>query len=184
MSKFVLPGDEVAVVEEYIPAEGTYEHEGIIRASVAGKLSLNDNDMTATVKPVNEPNILKPGDNVFCRITDVRASMAVCEIIASDGNDRDITGDKSATIHVSKLSSEYVQDVGKEYRPGAVIRAKVLQVKPSVQLSTQEPHYGAIKALCRKCRKPMEADGKVLKCKACERTETRTIADDYGCVEF
>ena len=103
MSKFVLPGDEVAVVEEYIPAEGTYEHEGIIRASVAGKLSLNDNDMTATVKPVNEPNILKPGDNVFCRITDVRASMAVCEIIASDGNDRDITGDKSATIHVSKL---------------------------------------------------------------------------------
>ena len=151
---------------------------------MAGKLSLNDDDMTATVKPVNAPNILKPGDGVFCRITDVRASMAVCEIIASDSNNRNITGDKSATIHVSKLSSDYVQDVGKEYRPGDIIRAKVLQVKPSVQLSTQEPHYGAIKALCRKCRKPLEADGKVLKCKACERTESRTMADDYGCVDF
>lgn len=140
--------------------------------------------MTATVKPLNPPNILKPGDSVFCRITDVRASMAVCEIIASDGNERDITGDRSGTIHVSKLSSDYVQDVGKEYRPGDVIRAKVLQVKPSVQLSTQDAHYGAVKALCRKCRKPLEQDGKNLKCNACERTETRTIADDYGCVDF
>ena len=184
MSKFVLPGDEVAVVEEYIPAEGTYESEGIIRASVAGKVTLNDEKMTASVNSINPPNSLSAGDDVFCRITDVRSSMVVCDILGSTGNDRRISGDRSGTIHVSKLSSDYVQDPSKEYRPGDLIRAKVLQVKPSLQLSTQGPHYGVVKALCRKCRKPLELEGKSLKCEACERRESRTLADDYGSVDF
>ena len=98
--------------------------------------------------------------------------------------DRDITGDTSATIHISKLSSDYVQDVGREFRPGDLIRAKVIQTKPSVQLSTQEPHFGVVKASCRKCRAPLSVHGKALKCEPCERVENRKVADDYGDINF
>ena len=182
--KMVLPGDEVAVAEEYMPAEGTYEQDGKILSSLAGELELDQEEKVAKVSPKNPLVTLKNGDSVYCRITDVRASMAICEIFAAEGKEREITGEKSATIHVSKLSSEYVQDVGKEYRPGDLIRAKVIQTKPSVQLSTQEAHFGVVKALCRRCRSPMVRQGKGLRCEPCERVETRKIADDFGDINF
>ena len=182
--KTVLPGDEVAVAEEYMPAEGTYEHDGKILSSLAGELELDEGEKVAKVKAKNPMVTLKNGDSVFCRITDVRASMAICEILAAEGKDRDITGDTSGTIHISKLSSEYVQDVGREFRPGDLIRAKVIQTKPSVQLSTQEPHFGVVKALCRNCRCPLTKQGKALRCEPCERVESRKVADDYGDVNY
>lgn len=178
--KTVLPGDEVAVAEEFMPAEGTYEYDGKILSSLAGELQLDQEEKVAKVFPKNPLVELKNGDSVFCRITDVRASMAICEIFAAEGREREITGETSATIHVSKLSSEYVQDVGREFRPGDLIRAKVIQTRPSVQLSTQEPHFGVVKALCRKCRCPLTRQGKSLKCEPCERVESRKLADDYG----
>ncbi|MEM0263358.1 MAG: RNA-binding protein, partial [Saccharolobus sp.] len=36
--ELVLPGEEIAVIEEFIPSDGTYESNGIIRASVIGKI--------------------------------------------------------------------------------------------------------------------------------------------------
>jgi exosome complex component CSL4 len=182
--KTVFPGDEVAVAEEYMPAEGTYEYDGKILASLAGDLELDQEEKVAKVTPKNPLVVLRNGDSVFCRVTDVRASMAICEIFAAEGKDRDITGDTSATIHISKLSSDYVQDVGREFRPGDLIRAKVIQTKPSVQLSTQEPHFGVVKASCRKCRAPLSVHGKALKCEPCERVENRKVADDYGDINF
>lgn len=182
--KTVFPGDEVAVAEEYMPAEGTYELDGKILSSLAGELDLDEEEKIAKVTPKNPLVMLKNGDSVFCRITDVRASMAICEIFAVEGKEREITGDTSSTIHVSKLSSDYVQDVGREYRPGDLIRAKVIQTRPSVQLSTQEPHFGVVKARCRKCRSPLSVHGKALKCEPCERVESRKVADDYGDFNF
>lgn len=183
-NKTVFPGDEVAVAEEFMPAEGTYELDGKILSSLAGNLELDQEEKIAKVTPKNPLVVLKNGDSVFCRITDVRASMAICEIFAVEGKEREITGDTSATIHVSKLSSDYVQDVGREFRPGDLIRAKVIQTRPSVQLSTQEPHFGVVKARCRKCRSPLSVHGKALRCEPCERVENRKVADDYGDINF
>ncbi|KQM12329.1 RNA-binding protein [Methanomassiliicoccales archaeon RumEn M1] len=180
----VVPGEEVAVAEEYMPDMGTYEHDGKIISALAGELELDKDKMLAKVSAVNPMNLLKVGDSVFCRVTDVRAAMAICEIVATEGSKRGITGETSATIHISKLSSEYVQEVGKEMRPNDLVRAKVIQTTPSVQLSTQEPHFGVVKALCRKCRSPMVCQGKSLRCEPCERVESRKLADDYGDVDF
>ncbi|MGI5960327.1 MAG: exosome complex RNA-binding protein Csl4 [Methanomassiliicoccaceae archaeon] len=180
----VVPGEEVAVAEEYMPDRGTYEYDGKIYSALAGELELDKENMVARVQAANPMNLLKSGDSVFCRVTDVRPAMAICEIIGTEGKDRAITGETSATIHISKLSSEYVQEVGKEMRPGDLVRAKVIQTVPSVQLSTQEPHFGVVKALCKKCRSPLVCQGRSLRCDPCERVENRKLADDYGDVHF
>jgi exosome complex component CSL4 len=182
--KTVLPGEEVAVAEEYMPDAGTYEYDGKILSALAGELQLDRDKMLARVSATNPMNLLRNGDSVFCRVTDVRTAMAICEIVAVEGRDRTITGETSATIHISKLSSEYVQEVGREMRPGDLIRAKVIQTAPSVQLSTQEPHFGVVKAMCRKCRGTLECQGRSLRCEPCERVESRKLADDYGNVSF
>jgi len=45
----VLPGDEVAVAEEYMPDEGTYEQDGKILSALAGELELDAGKMVAKV---------------------------------------------------------------------------------------------------------------------------------------
>ncbi|MCQ5376132.1 MAG: exosome complex RNA-binding protein Csl4 [Methanomassiliicoccales archaeon] len=182
--KCVLPGDEVAVVEEFIPGEGTYEIDGKIFSAYCGDLELDYEEKIAKVSARNPPVTLKVGDVVYAEVTDVRNSMAICEVIAVEGKERDISGDTSATIHISKVSSGYTQDVGKELRPSDIIRAKVIQVKPSLQLSTVGHHFGVILALCKKCRAPLKKRNRTLYCERCERTDVRKLADDYGEVKF
>jgi exosome complex component CSL4 len=180
----VLPGEEVAESEEYLPAEGTYEEDGKVFAAMMGELQLDLDEKVARVVPFNPMAELKPGDFVFCAVTDVKNCMAICEVVAIEGKEREITGDTSGTIHISKLSSDYVQDASREVRPSDIIRAKVLQAKPSVQLTTVGSHLGVVKALCKRCRAPMTRKEKGLYCANCERNESRKIADDYGDVEF
>src|SRR3989442_6806813 len=65
-------------------------------------------------------------------------------------------------------------------RRGDIIRAKVIQVKPSGQLRTAEPNLGVVKALCSVCRGPLEVRGRELYCPRDERTERRKLAADYA----
>ena len=182
-ARTVLPGDEVAVEEEYLAGEGTYNRDGAICAAVVGELELDNDDMIAKVVAVNPMAELKEGDIVFGVIDAVRASMAVCSVVAMDGRDRGVSGDTYGTIHISKVSPDYVQDMGREVRPSDIVRAKVIQTKPSLQLTTVDRHLGVVKALCRRCRMPMVPSNKGLYCEECKRTETRKVADDYGCVK-
>ena len=190
----VLPGDEVAEAEEYLPAEGTYEENGKVISALKGILELDDKEKVAKVVAENPMVTLNIGDEVFAEITDVRASMAIAEVVIVNGKSRNITGDTNGTIHVSKLSQEYVQDVGREVRPSDIIRAKVTQVTrklwKSRTLARRMPflrlagaHYGVVKALCRKCRQPLLKVDKGLYCNSCERSDMRKLADDYGDVE-
>src|SRR5256712_7401032 len=66
------------------------------------------------------------------------------------------------------------------YRLGDIIRAKVIQVKPSVQLTTAERDLGVVKARCSVCRGPLEVRGRELYCPRDERTERRKLAADYA----
>lgn len=175
----VLPGDEVAIAEEYMSGEGTYEMDGKIYASAVGELDLDPREKVAKVILDNPPVVLTEGDVVIAEVTDTKPAMAIVNVIGQEGRERAVSSETLAAVHVSKLSSSYVEDAGDAVRPGDIIRATVIQAEPSVQLSTAGPHFGVIRALCGRCRSPLERRGRSLYCKRCDRTETRKIADDY-----
>lgn len=175
----MLPGDEVAIAEEYMSGEGTYESEGKIFASAVGELDLDAREKTARVILDNPPIVLMEGDTVLAEVTDTRPAMAICSVVAQEGKARSVSSETLASVHVSKIASSYVEDAGDLLRSGDLIRAQVIQADPSVQLSTTGPHFGVIRALCMVCRAPLEIRGRDLYCKRCERKETRKLADDY-----
>lgn len=175
----VLPGDEVAIAEEYMSGEGTYEHDGKIYASAVGELDLDPKEKVAKVVLDNPPVVLQEGDVVLAEVTDTKPAMAICTIIAQEGRERAVSSETLASVHVSKIASSYVEDPGDVMRPGDLIRAVVIQAEPSVQLSTAGPHYGVVRALCSRCRSPLERRGRALYCDRCDRTENRKLADDY-----
>jgi exosome complex component CSL4 len=177
--KRVLPGDEVAIAEEYMSGEGTYEMDGKVYASTVGELDLDAREKVAKIVLDNPPVVLQEGDVVLGEISDTKPAMAIVSILKQEGRDRDVSSETLASVHVSKISSSYVEDAGDLMRPGDLIRATVIQADPSVQLSTAGPHFGVVRALCGRCRSPLERKGRALYCEKCDRTENRKVADDY-----
>ena len=177
----VFPGDEVAVEEEYLASDGTFSCDGKIYASQIGILELDDDEMIARVISPNPPNVLKEGDIVFATVADIRSTMATADVVASETTIREIGNETYATIHVSKISPGYTDDVAKELRKGDLIRAQVMSTKPSLQLTTKDDHLGVIRSLCGTCKSELVRKGKTqLYCKECERSFPRKLADDYG----
>jgi exosome complex component CSL4 len=176
----VLPGDEVAQAEEYMAGEGTYEDKnGKVYASAMGELQVDEAEKVVKVVPNNPPIVLIEGDTVIADVSDVKPAMAICFIVSQEGKRREVSSETLAAVHVSKISSSYVEDAGDLIRPGDLIRAKVIQALPSVQLTTAGPHLGVLRALCSSCRRPLDRKGEELHCERCERTEVRKTADDY-----
>ena len=182
--KIAVPGECLGTIEEYIAGEGTFEDDGSIIASVPGHVIVNENAKMISVKTRNPPVVLQKGDHVFVEVTGLYESMVLTEILMVDGNERAVVGETSATIHISKIDRRYTGDVGEEFRLSDVVRAEVLQVEPSVQLTTSYPHLGVVKASCMKCRTPLDRKKDMLQCPNCERKEKRKMADDYGEVRF
>ncbi|UCG71151.1 MAG: exosome complex RNA-binding protein Csl4 [Thermoplasmata archaeon] len=175
-----MPGEEIATSEEFLAGEGTYEMKGKIFSSFLGKLNLDAKEMVASVEPINPLVELKVGDIVLAHVQDLRSSMVILDVARVEGKLRNVTGETLASIHVSKISEGYTSDVRNEFRIGDIIRAKVVQTKPSVQLSTEKSNLGVLLALCTKCRMPLIKKEKNLFCENCRRTEIRKTAPDYG----
>lgn len=178
--KMVLPGDQIAVAEEFEPGEGTYERNGLVFAATPGLLELDAHSRVARVRAFNPPAELRVGDIVYGAVDDIRGMMATATILAIHGRTRQISGESEGTIHISNVSEEYTEDIHDMYRLGDIIRAKVIQVKPSLQLTTAEPDLGVVKALCSVCRGPLELRGRDLYCPRDERVERRKFAADYA----
>src|SRR5947209_17701392 len=178
--RMVLPGDAIAAAEEYEAGEGTYEKDGQIWAAIPGLLELDGQNFVARVRPFNPLAELKTGDVVYGVISDIRSSRAESTCAAVHGNKREITGETEGAIHVSKISNEYIEDMRDAFHLGDIVRAKVIQAKPSLQLTTAEPTLGVVKAMCSNCRGPLEMRGRELYCPRDERSERRKLAADYA----
>ncbi|MFA7622329.1 MAG: exosome complex RNA-binding protein Csl4 [Candidatus Methanomethylophilaceae archaeon] len=181
----VFPGDEIAVEEEYAASDGTFASDGKIYASQIGDLVLDDEECIARVISPNPPNVLKEGDVVYAIVADIRKTMATADVVAKEGTERQVGGETYATIHVSKISPGYTEDVSKELRKGDFIRDRVIGIKPSLQLTTKEEHLGVIRSLCSRCKGEFVKKGEnKLYCEECKYSMPRKLADDYGDVQI
>ena len=180
--RLVYPGDPVGVAEEFVPGPGTYEENGEVFAATLGYLKLDTSDFVASVERFTpEPAVVKPGDIVIGTVNATRGSMAIVEVKAlAHHPERGIGGDTNGTLHVSKASDQYVEYMDAAFRVRDIIRAKVLETKPAIQLTTKSPGLGVLKSYCPRCGTPMNKKGHGLLCPECDWKATGKLADDYG----
>ena len=180
-NKVILPGEQVATTEELMPGEGTYEDNGVIRASRLGVFEIDTKNRRAKIKPLTSvPVEIKTGNIVLAKVNSVRSNMVIADVIHVIGKNRQVSGDTNATLRVSEISNGYTKDPATEFSTGDIIRAKVTQVRPSLQLATKDKDLGVIKAVCSKCRASLVQKGNMLECQNCDNKERRKIAIDYG----
>ncbi|MHA1131935.1 MAG: exosome complex RNA-binding protein Csl4, partial [Candidatus Helarchaeota archaeon] len=58
----VLPGYKIGVIEMYMPGAGTYTENGIIHASIVGRVKIDNTQKRVSVAPIEEkPSLPKEG---------------------------------------------------------------------------------------------------------------------------
>ncbi len=185
MNRIVSPGEFLGTIEEFVPGHNVIEIDGKIYSSILGSVEVNQKHMTISVRPIQELPVLKVGEIVYGVVQELYNDFVIVTVVAIEGSDREIVGGKQdGIIHVSKVSDRYVDEIGKMFRIGDIVRAKVIKAKPSLQLTTAEPHLGVVRALCMKCRQPLRKKDNMLYCERCGRNETRKIAFDYGNIKI
>jgi exosome complex component CSL4 len=178
---FVLPGELVGTTEEFKPGDGTTVSAGDIYSTATGNVIIDRKARVVSVRPSTlTPNILKVGDIVYGKITDVRESGAMVEVAGIEGKEeREIVNVRSGDVHVSNVRDSYVKRLSDEFRPFDIIRARVTDAE-RMRLTTAEDSLGVVKAYCSNCRGELVLEGKKLKCPVCNMTETRKISTEYG----
>lgn len=180
--EFVIPGDELGFSEEFIPDEGAYEEDGKVFAAITGEVSIDMKERKIKVFPkIGMPPIPKDGDLVIGTIVDIKAQIAIVEIVKLKGNDRALSKYTRGGIHISQVRDAYVSTLSREFKVGDIVCAKITNTqRDPIQLSTVDKDLGVIKAFCLRCSSPLTRVGNKLKCKECGRTEFRKISSEYG----
>ncbi len=180
-SQSALPGDKLAVSEEFLPGQHTYDDSGAIRALRAGSVSRDAKSMEISVKPAVEPEIIKVDDWVTGQVEGVQANSANVHIYFLNGKPtyKDFSG---------MLSLRGLSGGGRGARrttpvkTGDVVRCRVFSlVNGIIHLTIEEPDMGVVSALCGNCGKPLlRGSSTRAKCDECGNAEDRKLARDFG----
>ncbi|MDG6983031.1 MAG: exosome complex RNA-binding protein Csl4 [Nitrososphaerota archaeon] len=177
----VLPGDKVAVSEEFLPGLHTYDDSGAIRALAAGSLVKDMKNMEISVKPAAEPELIRIDDWVTGQVEGSQANSANVHIFFHNGKltHKDFSG---------MLSLRGLSGGGRGARrttpvkAGDIVRCRVFSlVNGIIHLNIDEPDMGVVSALCGNCGRPLlKGSATRVKCDECGNVEERKLARDFG----
>ncbi|MEC8875331.1 MAG: exosome complex RNA-binding protein Csl4 [Candidatus Thermoplasmatota archaeon] len=178
------PGDRLASAMEYMPGNGVYEEDGELFAGICGELEEDNQKMIVCIKPsVSIPVEINEGDTVFGRIQSLRDSMVSVEILKVKGEKRSIGNYTVGTLHIAKMSSEYVSDIKKLYQINDLIQATVIKAKPAIELTTSPDKDGVVFARCGITHDVLKLVDGELWSEELRRRTTRKISNVYGKVQ-
>ncbi len=177
---FVVPGEKLGVIEEFIPDSGTYTEDGSIRAKDVGYVLMDfENKKVSVFGPSNNLKVPKVGSIVEGIVTGTQNSMATIKITKI--GQKTISGFFTGLIHISDISFGYTKSMFDSLRDGDYVRAKVVSEMNRVyHLSMKGNNLGAMYASCSKCGSSLTPKNRRLSCTQCGNTENRRIAPDYG----
>ncbi len=182
--RMVVPGEVLGAAEEYVVEQGVYiDEQGLLRASVAGRLVIDPRSKTVRVVPVKVPRLPRQGSTSLGLVVQVRHDLVVLDLygeVSPDPAPRwlyEYDSPLTGGIPISMVTKEYVEDLHDYFRPGDLVLARVLNNTTPYTLTTKPPQYGVVYALCSRCGAQMQPlNPRSMKCPRCGRVENRKVS--------
>lgn len=178
--KRVVPGDKLAVIEEFSPSEGTYVNDSSIRALKLGVAKYNQKKKEVKIEPLKKIKIPMVGDSVIGQVEAIQSNVANIKIyyINNERSPNNFTG-------MIILKPERQIKKGKEKtticKLGDIIRAKVTSYNNAIfHLSINGNENGVIYTRCSSCGGNVIKIDQRVKCIDCGLVEGRKLAFDFG----
>ena len=177
--QFVVPGQRLGVIEEFMPDSGTYVKDGYIYSSSVGYVLIDFVNKKVSVYPVaRNTNVPRIGSIIIGWVTGVQNSSATVQIIKVGR--KFLPGHFTGIIHISDVSHRYLDNMYDAFRIGDLIRAKVISDKnKTFHLATKDENLGVLYAFCSQCGGIL-IKRRSLRCAVCGTIEKRKIASDFG----
>ncbi|MEM0359924.1 MAG: exosome complex RNA-binding protein Csl4 [Candidatus Diapherotrites archaeon] len=179
--KLVLPGEELGTSEEFEAGENTFQEDGLVCADCIGEAEFDQKNYQVKVKKAKPLKAFTPGTRVYGIVSAVRKNYALITMReAYAGKEKRVLTRGNATLMVSMIANSYIKDIRDAFRVGDIIVAEVESIKPyGVNLRTNKPDLGVVRAYCSKCRKPLHLTQGKLMCTGCGSLEKRKTASEY-----
>ena len=178
--QFVVPGEDLCVVEEFSPGPGTYESSGVVYSHLTGDRVADLKERKVQVVPkARIPVMPTDGSTVIGEVTNAHDKSAIISIYKVDSKvvGRPFTG----ILHISSSSPRYERNMEDVCKRGDLIRAKVFNDKNRIpELTTAGRGLGVIQAYCSRCGGLLVLTNRRLQCRQCGNVEHRRLTDDYG----
>lgn len=179
-SKLVAPGEKLGVIEAFEAGSGTYTLGGVIFSQILGEVSIDRGVRKIKVQPKTKGlNMPKKGTMVVGEILLTQEKMAHIKIWRV--GEIDVKIPFHAIIHVSFASRAYTKSLREAFKPGDLIRARVIgDTNLPYQLTTADSNLGVVLASCSRCGETLAYDKGRLFCQRCGSVERRKLSEDYN----
>jgi exosome complex component CSL4 len=180
--KAVLPGEALSTEEEFEPGKNTFVEGGEVLSDSLGVAVEDSRQKTVSVEKAVDVSPAQVNDIVIGEVMLVKENSVSLSICTGQGErGRKVLLRTSALLPIRLVSRDFVKNLRDMFRIGDLVKAKIASVSPfAVDVRTNEPELGVIRAFCSKCRQPLHLFGARLKCLGCGSTEQRKISRDYS----
>ena len=172
MPNSVLPGDEIAVIEEYEAGSNACADEHVVRATVIGETETDQKKRLVNVKNYKTTSIPEKGDIVIGTVEAVMGSMIA--VLINYINSKPVKSQVEcicATRSLRKKNVALVKDL---------VKVKIIgHLNGAIHASIQEPELGVLFTKCRKCGMGVKPLRDIIKCVECGWTDDRKLSSDF-----
>lgn len=180
----IVPGEYVALIEEFEGGKNTYVLDGNIRSTTVGLPMYDLKRHIVKIKQKNSPMLAKIGDTVVGYIEMLFGSMMSVRILYLNEK-KSISGFSAiASTRVALSGSGWSRGERKSriiFRVGDIIRGRVISLLNStIHITIDEKEYGVLYTLCFNCGGDSVRINNTIKCIECGAQEERKLTNDYG----
>ncbi|MHA2365361.1 MAG: exosome complex RNA-binding protein Csl4 [Candidatus Hodarchaeales archaeon] len=176
----VVPGEQLGVVEEFLPQDNCFEEDGIVySASWGEKVQNQKHNVSVKGKEVFSPS---KGDIALAYVIEIRKQTASLHIAHFFNPKISAFEQKKyvyyGVIHVSNISDRYIRSMHDAVRPGDWIVCKVIQFDSPLPISLFGQDLGVIHASCFQCGHEVDRVLKrnLIRCTHCGTTQSRYLS--------
>jgi exosome complex component CSL4 len=179
----IVPGDHIALIEEFEGGKNTYVLDGDIRAATVGVPIYDLKRHIVKIKQKNSPMLAKIGDTVVGHVEMLFGTMMSIRILYL--NERKSLAGFSA-IASTKINSGGGWSRGDRrgrviFRVGDIVKGRVFSLLNStIHITIDEREFGVLYALCFNCGGDTVRVNNNIKCIDCGTLEERKLTSDYG----
>ena len=175
--KPTLPGDKVAIIEEFETGANTFDDGQSIRSLVVGVTEFDKANRVAKINEIKKPGVPKVGDVIIGNVSALMNNMFAINILYINGKPN-----HSGLECICQARGAKKRILA---RVSDIITAKIISLLNGVVHATiNESELGVLFTQCNKCGSKIVSLGSNVKCVDCGYIEERKLSTKFGNSDF
>ena len=175
--KPTLPGDKIAIIEEFETGENTFDDGQAIRSLVIGTSEFDKTNRIARINGMRKPAVAKVDDFITGNISALMNNMFAINILYINGKQ---THSGLECICQAKGAKKRIL-----VRVGDIVTAKIIShLNGVIHATISDPELGVLFTQCNKCGAKVISVGSSIKCIDCGYIEERKLSTKFGNSDF